>query len=169
MVYYHGTDRYFKELQLPSENSYKDFGMGVYLAESELHARKVALWKNGLHAYVYSYKVNITDIKKNFNVKEFRTISIEWVKYIIYNRTNYGGYDYDMIIGPTADAAAQDLIEKFCREHKNPTINDYKQLQNDLMPIMSNGQQGHGTQICIKSQELLNIFNQSRVKETMIR
>ncbi len=169
MIYYHGTDKYFKNFILPNEQSYKDFGMGVYLAESEEHARKVAYWKKGINAYIYAYKVNITNIKKQFNVKEFRTISIEWVKYIVYNRTNYGGNDYDLIIGPTADAKAQQVVECFIRKYRNPTDKNYKELQEALMPVLHNGIKGYGTQLCIKSQILLDVFNQSRIKETKLR
>lgn len=169
MIYYHGTDKYFKNLMLPQEQSYKDFGMGVYLAELEKHARRVANWKRGENAYIYVYKVNITEIKKQFSTKEFRTISIEWLKYIIYNRTNYGGHDYDLIIGPTADAQAQDEVEDFIRTYRNPTNEDYKKLQDRLMPVSKEGIRGHGTQLCIKSQELLNIFNKSKIKETKLR
>lgn len=169
MIYYHGTDTYFKNLMLPQIQSYKDFGMGVYLAESEKHARRVAYWKGGENAYIYVYKVNITDIKKQFVTKEFRTISIEWLKYIIYNRTNYGGYDYDLIIGPTADAQAQDEVELFIRTYKNPTNEDYKKLQAILMPMSKEGIRGHGIQLCIKSQKLLDIFNKSKIKETKLK
>lgn len=162
MIYYHGTDRYFKNLRLPDEDAYKDFGMGVYLAEKEIHARKTAYWKRGLERYVYKYSVNITEIKKNFNVKEFRGVSIEWLKYIIYCRTHFCRYDYDMIIGPTADANTQSIIQEFIKKHKNPTDEDYKILQKELKTGL------FGTQVCIKSQEVLDIFNKSRIKETKV-
>lgn len=112
MTYYHGTDKYFKEFRLPLENSYKDFGVGVYLAVSEVHARQTALWKKDIHAYIYVYDINITDVKRNFNVREFRGASLEWVQYIVKNRTEYYGFDYDLIIGPTADAHVQREIER---------------------------------------------------------
>lgn len=163
MKYYHGTDKYFKELRLPTEKSYKDFGVGVYLAETEIHARKVAFWKRGMHAYVYSYQVNITEIKKSFKVKVFNRVSIEWLKYIIKNRTEYTGYDYAAVIGPTADADAQEIIEKFIKDHTKPTLDDYKKLQDDLKTNV------YKTQICIKSQQLLDIFNKSRIGETQLK
>ena len=169
MIYYHGTDVYFTDLMLPTVESYKDFGMGVYLAEREEHARRVAYWKRGAHAYVYKYQVNITELKKRYNIKVFRTISIEWVKYIIHNRTSYGGYDYDAIIGPTADNDAQGLVEKFIRDYPTPKDSDYRLLIDALMPLMSNGVRGHGIQMCIKSQELLNEFNASKIGEKRLR
>lgn len=57
-------------------------------------------------------------------------------KFIIENRSNLLNTDYDIIIGPTADARAQDEIEKFIRTHKTkkPSIKDYKQLISKLNP-----------------------------------
>lgn len=115
-----------------------------------------------MERYVYKYNVNITEIKKNFNVKEFRGVSIEWLKYITYCRTNYCGYDYDVIIGPTADSNTQGVIQEFIAEHKEPTNDDYKKLQKDLKTDK------FGIQLCIKSQEVLDIFNKSRIKETRV-
>lgn len=173
MKYYHGTDRYFKDLRLPIEKSYKDFGVGVYLAEKELHAVTVAFWKAGKHAYLYEYYVNMKDISKRFNIKVFRGESIEWVKYIIENRTNFLGNDYDAVIGPTADASAQKLVQKFIEEYKYkaPTLGDYRKLQKALQYkiIKDSDKDKFGNQICIKSQELLDIFNKSKVKETKLR
>ena len=163
MKYYHGTDKYFKNFEFPSQKLYRDFGYGIYISESEIHARKVAYWKRGVHAYVYTYQVNITEIRKYFNVKEFKTASIEWLKYIIENRTKFLQTNYDMVIGPTADAKAQDIIQSFISKNKEPSLENYKELQKDLKTSV------YGTQICIKSQGLLNLFNQSRVKEIKLK
>ena len=78
MIYYHGTDQYFEAFVLNKSRTYMDFGSGIYLSEKLDHAKRVALWKNGEHAYVYTYKVNLTELKQQFHVKEFRSASIEW-------------------------------------------------------------------------------------------
>lgn len=158
MIYYHGTDRYFKVLQFPTQRAYKDFGYGIYFADTEIHARRVAYWKGGISAYVYAYKVNITEIKKIFNVKEFRGPSVEWLKYVIANRTRYLPYDYDLVIGPTADRSAQSMIQDFIRKYDSPSLGDFMDLKKRLKV------EEYGNQICVKSQALLDIFNRSRIK-----
>ena len=69
MIYYHGTDQYFEAFVLNKSRTYMDFGSGIYLSEKLDHAKRVALWKNGEHAYVYTYKVNLTELKQQFHVK----------------------------------------------------------------------------------------------------
>lgn len=120
-------------------------------------------------SYIYTYQINITDIRKNFKVKEFRTPSIEWLKYIILNRQYGTRCDYDLVIGPTADARAQELIQRFMMNNENPSSNDYKLLQAKLMPKAAIDKQLCSTQICVKTQKLLSIFNNSRIKEIRLR
>ena len=69
MIYYHGTDQYFEAFVLNKSRTYMDFGSGIYLSEKLDHAKRVALWKNGEHAYVYTYKVNLTELKQQFHLK----------------------------------------------------------------------------------------------------
>lgn len=165
MKYYHGTGVYFKHFVMPIQKNYKDFGNGIYLATREEQARDIALRKGGIHAYVYTYQVNLSDIRRQFNVKEFNGASTEWVKFIIENRTRWVQTDYDLIIGPTADARIQYVIQMVIDYSScyRLTDADYQRIKQMLKPEV------YGTQICIKSQRLLNVFNNSRIKETMIR
>lgn len=163
MKYYHGTDRYFEKFQFPTQRAYKDFGFGIYLSDSEPHARSVAYWKRGAHVFVYTYQVNITDIKRHFHVREFKSASLEWLKYIIANRTIYLQDTCDLVIGPTADMATHGLIQDFIKNHPYPSLNDYKELKEALMVDK------YGNQICIKSQALLDLFNKSRIKEVQFK
>lgn len=169
MKYYHGTNIYFKNFDISKSGTYKDFGIGIYLSESEIFAKRTALWKGGLEAYIYTYQVNLTNIRQSFTVKEFRTASIEWLKYIILNRQNGIRCDYDLVIGPTADAHAQEVVERFITTKKNPSANDYKRLQAELMPKTAVDRQLCSTQICVKTQRLLDVFNSSRIKETKLK
>ena len=118
-----------------------------------------------MHAYVYTYQVNLSDIKKAFNVKEFRGPSKEWVQFIISNRTGWIKTNYDLVIGPTADARIQYVIQYITEVYGNYKLTDadYMRIRQMMRPDV------YGTQICVKSQRLLNVFNHSRIKETMIR
>lgn len=137
--------------------------MGIYLTDSYDRAKSVASWKGGAHAYVYTYKINITDVKSRYNVKEFRGASLEWIKYIVYNRNHLDPkIDYDLVVGQTADARTQYLVNDFIRNNSQPTDQDYQKLKVALVRV------NFGTQLCIKSQRLLDEFNASRVREEIL-
>ena len=165
MILYHGTDTYFKEFRMPEIDS-KDFGAGVYLAVNKEHAMRVAYWK-ALHSgssyrFLYTYNINLDSVRKRYKVKIFRGASVEWIKYVMKNRSCGSGLDYDMIIGPTADASAQRIINEVCKNEFRSIKIDYGAVRNRLKVGV------YGNQVCIKSQRLLNEVNKLRIMETMI-
>ena len=152
MEYYHGTDKSFERYDLGMSFAFKDFGSGMYLAKDKDHAESVALGKHGAHAYIRVYDISIEKMRDAFKVKEFKKASINWVKFIIQNRTIPMNSGYDVVIGPTADARTQDEIEKFCRRHKKkePSIKEYKQLISKLSPFV------YSTQIALLTQNAID-------------
>lgn len=51
-------------------------------------------------------------------VKEFRGFSAEWASFIIQNRSDEGfAHDYDVVIGPVADAVVDKEVERHKRKY----------------------------------------------------
>ena len=122
------------------------------MAKDKEHAKSVALGIHGIHAYIRVYDISIEKMRNIFKIKEFKKASINWVKFIIQNRTTPRNSGYDVVIGPTADARAQDEIEKFCRMHKRkePSIKEYKPLISNLNPFV------YSTQIVLLTQDVID-------------
>lgn len=163
MKYYHGTDVYFKEFILSYSGTRKDFGVGIYLVEKYPHAEAIVKRRRSSEGYVYAYDVNMNDMRKLFKVREYRSASVEWVKFIIANRINMSVVcDADIVRGPTADAATNTVISTFMDSVDNPTDADYKklalQLKANVYPI----------QICLKTKQAVDYFNNHRVAERRV-
>lgn len=152
MECYHGTDKEFEHYDLSKSIAYKDFGSGMYLAEEKWHAESVALGKNGNAAYVKIYDLNFDDMLQLYKVKWFKKVSVNWIKFIIESRIKAKNSEYDIVIGPTADARAQDEIEQFYRRHKTrtPSIKEYKELIAKIRPNV------YPTQIALLTQAAVN-------------
>lgn len=163
MKYYHGTDIYFKTFDISQSGTYKDFGIGMYLSERKSHAETVALWKRGLHAFVFTYDCNLTEMRRIFNILEFKTASENWLKFVISNRCSVSPCDYDIVIGPTADASAQILITDFIKSHPNPTTKDYNSLKQSLKTNV------YPCQVCLKSLRATQYFDERRIKEERLK
>lgn len=72
MRYYHGTDKSFINFDLSKDNSYKDFGSGIYLSENFWHAKSIATKRNALNCYVMEYDVNMEEMRQVLKIKEFK-------------------------------------------------------------------------------------------------
>lgn len=160
MQYYHGTDKSFRNFDLSKAENYKDFGIGVYLSEEFWHAESVAKKRNGEHAYVMEYNVNIEEMRKVLKVKEFKKTSEPWLKFVLLNRNTLIKSEYDAVIGATADAAAQTEIEKFYRNHKNrkPSKKEYRDL------LVRLAVHKYPKQICLLSQKAVDYFDKKYSK-----
>ena len=165
MEYYHGTDKNFDFFDLNAALIYKDFGRGMYLAQEYWHAEAIALGKNGEHAYVRVYEINSDDMRKYLSVKLFKKKSINWVKYIIENRSKVLVPEYDVVEGITADSDAQDKIETFCRTHKTrvPSIKEYKELISKLRPDV------YPIQMALLTQRAIDYVEKQYVKTILVK
>ena len=134
---YHGSNVPFEHIDLNKCRIGKDFGRGFYTTENYNIARDWAVEhykRHGGGVYIYMLKVDMTDLKKKFNVHTFNE-SIAWLDYIIYNRDrtlsitrNIKYPNYDVVIGKIADARTQSLIQEFCEEFIGcPPTNEDKQ------------------------------------------
>lgn len=161
MIYWHGSRIYFRYFDIRMSRMLMDFGPGIYLAESRQHALSMAT-RYG-RGFLYKYKVNLTDIRKRYNVKEFRSASLEWTKFVVANRSGNNNCDFDLVIGPTADANALGLVDRFIRVYgRNAPDNAYMQLRNALKTNV------YPNQICVKNLNLIREFDLSRIGEEAV-
>ena len=111
---------------------------------------------------MFKYKVNLTELRKQLNIKEFRTATKEWVEFVMMNRYKLVKTRYDIIIGPTADAKANAILKGYYGRYMacgcKVTDSDYRILKEQLKVNR------YGTQICLKTQRAVDIFNKSRVE-----
>ncbi len=163
MNIYHGTGVYFNKFNLGLSGLYKDFGSGVYLSVDKSHAKSVALWKNYAEVWVYTYNIDKTKLRDFFNVKEFKSTSVEYLKFIVSCRTGKSDTNYDIVIGPTADANAQFLINDFIANFSNPTKQDYINLKKKLNFGL------YPTQFCFKTQKAINYLDLRRTSEERLK
>jgi hypothetical protein len=138
MILYHGTNVPFDTIDLLKCRPNKDFGKGFYLTSIESQAiemaqRRCNFAEEGLPiVQKYEWDEKTDDLK----VLIFEAISVEWAECIVHNRDrrNKELHEYDLVIGPIADAGVvykinrylQNIItiEELVRELK------YKKLNN---------------------------------------
>ena len=131
---YHGTISDISEIDVSAGRGFKDFGKGFYATAVPSHAERLAIRnksitekrqnflkkKKGINvipvvAYRYNliYSEDVTGLK----VKAFEKADREWLRFIIQNRKCEGcAHDYDIVIGPTADAETTAIINDYYDE-----------------------------------------------------
>ncbi|MDR1642038.1 MAG: DUF3990 domain-containing protein, partial [Clostridiales bacterium] len=118
---YHGTTHDFSAIDSSLGNPYKDFGRGFYTSRTESQAINLAIRNreiaNGrlsisstnekVAAWLYVYEFDMQFL--NFlNFKEFKKPDLQWVDFIVSNRSNPKfRHGYDMVIGPAANDDTQ--------------------------------------------------------------
>ena len=116
-IKYHGTGEAFDKIDLFRSGTEKDFGSGFYLAENYKSAHDMAYKRakrRGI-GYVYGYRVT-KDLLEGLNVHTFNGTSIAWFDFIVNNRYNPDfKHDFDVVIGPIADAKTMDLLDEYIR------------------------------------------------------
>lgn len=139
---YHGSIYEFDEIDVSSGKGYKDFGKGFYATAVPAHAEKLAIRNKiiaekrrsfmkakgeiklyPIVAYRYNliYNEDITGLK----VKLFEKADKEWFRFILRNRKCDGCmHDYDIVIGPTADAETTTIINEYYDELEESQYSD---------------------------------------------
>lgn len=165
MNLYHGTIYKFKQFDIGFAEEYKDFGLGMYLATQLGHAKSIVQNRISNYKVIKIFEVDYNELCRLFNVKRFRGTSIEWVKYIIKNRCEGSTLDYDIVIGPTADAQAHKIVHEFMISHRNRKIEDYEyaELIERLKPNV------YPTQYCVKNIYAVRYIESKLVKERVFR
>ena len=113
----HGSNVEIKRPNLKKCQSMNDFGKGFYLTpqwqRAYLMAKRRAS-RDGGEKVVTSFLFYPTQaIEHGLKVKIFKGFSAAWSKFIILNRTEENfTHNYDVVIGPVADAFVDKEIER---------------------------------------------------------
>ena len=131
---YHGTIYDFDEIDVSAGKGYKDFGKGFYATAVSSHADRLAIrnkciaekrrsfLKNKKDSIVhpivaYRYNLLFSEDPSGLKVKVFEKADKEWLRFILQNRKSEGcAHDYDIVIGPTADAETTTIINEYYDE-----------------------------------------------------
>lgn len=164
---YHGSIYDFQFIDLNKGLGFRDFGKGFYATAVKAHAEGIARRnkrraESKTHRHVTAYRYNLEFDDKNLgglNVLRFKEPDIEWVKFIIYNRTYNGKpHNYDIVIGPTADAYTVESITQFTHKHRNPTRAEYLDLIEELKARRLPIQYHFGTQRALSKLRFKNKY-----------
>jgi hypothetical protein len=157
---FHGTVHFFENPDLSKCKDRKDFGRGFYLSDDINHSKSLAkgrLMNPTVKSYLYSYRVDIEDaIKYGLNVHKFDRPNYEWLDYISNNRTLQTVEEYDIVIGPTADAAAQKIIMNYCVSDRSNKDKDNAIRELNALK--------YGTQYCFKTEKAIEYLNTTFVE-----
>lgn len=126
----HGSNIAVKKPDLNECHSKNDFGRGFYLTPNWERA-----WEMGKRRRNIQHKGDITvspfsfSLKKakenGLNVAYFPSFSIEWARFVIRNRDeDFFTHDYDIVIGPVADAILDQEISNYKRTFPKTYLED---------------------------------------------
>jgi hypothetical protein len=132
---YHGSISCFDVIDVNEGKGYKDFGKGFYATAIVSHADRLAVRNKGIaerrqaffknknnktdNIIAYRYNLIFDEEIQNLKVKIFEKADSEWLRFIIKNRMCDGcAHDYDIVIGPTADAETTAIIDDYIEELK---------------------------------------------------
>jgi hypothetical protein len=135
---YHGTFHDFTDIDVTAGKPFKDFGPGFYTSQSYEHARTMATRnldieqrrlrrmksERKLVPWIYTYELDFSKLAL-LKVKRFETADVEWVRFIILNRTTETlQHDYDVVIGPTANDKTLATVQTYLSGNYGKTDND---------------------------------------------
>ncbi len=106
---YHGSYKKIKKPEIRASRNTKDFGEGFYCTNlREQAARWTRKYKTSV-LNIYSFKIGRTEKLK---IKEFKTMTDEWLDFII-NCRNGQKHEYDIVIGAMADDQIYNFISDY--------------------------------------------------------
>ncbi len=115
LILFHGTTKYFDEIDLAKSHNRRDFGMGFYTTVLENQAKewayRLSLREKCARYYVYQYSFEENSTLK---IKRFDGLTEEWLEFIKENRSKGGlQHEYDVVIGPVADDNTMETIQLY--------------------------------------------------------
>ena len=133
MKVYHGSDVRIEKVDLSKGKDFRDFGKGFYVTTIREHAHKWAIRiaeGNDTEPVVTEFEYHEKKIERiGLKIKQFPTVSEEWVRFIIMNReedTELKKHDYDIVEGPIAN----DWVTSQILNYLNGKITLEKLLKN---------------------------------------
>ena len=137
---YHGSIYEFDVIDVSAGKGYKDFGKGFYATAVPSHAERLAIRnksitekrqsllknKKGLQPITaYRYNLLYSEGISGLKVKVFKEADKEWLRFILQNRKSDGCiHDYDIVVGPTADAETTTIINEYYDEVEESGYSD---------------------------------------------
>lgn len=99
-----------ENIDLSRTKPYKDFGKGFYLSDNltqaqEMAQQRVLISREGEeHVMTYEFDEKVLN-DASLKVKRFRAYSMEWLNFVLKNRSkkNCEHHGYDIVIGPIAN------------------------------------------------------------------
>lgn len=117
---YHGTNVFFREIDLSLSNPFKDFGKGFYLTPNFHQAQNMANRRTRLaqqgNPVVLKYDFDEIALSNGaVKVLLFEKPTKEWARFILQNRYKelYTRHSYDIVIGPIADDGVAFQLERY--------------------------------------------------------
>lgn len=116
MLLYHGSNVAVEKPKIIQSNRALDFGSGFYLTsdyeQAEKWAKLTVLRRGSGEPTVTVYETN--DYFSNLKILKFNSADIEWLNFIVANRTNKDVNCYDdVIVGPVANDNTMPVINLY--------------------------------------------------------
>lgn len=181
---YHGSITAFDEIDLSKGKDYKDFGKGFYATAFQDHADRMAkrnkrialkrqemLKQRGLISHaepVVAYRYNLLfddTAAEELKIKRFSSADRRWLMFIMKNRKTKGlNHNYDIVIGPTADAQTSMLLNAYEDELIQTDFDESlcSKVIAELMPENLPKQYFFGTEVALKTMRF------DRVKRVVV-
>ena len=161
LIVYHGSGHIIRQPRLDKGIGRKDFGPGFYTTEIREQAEdfiKSLFYKSdnrilGLNnMYINEYKLTLD---KSLNIKIFPEPGEEWLEFLVLDDRLKVKFNYDIIIGPTADDQARTTLNLFKKQVEN------KGLDQDLVKYIAKKLKTEklSEQYCIKTEKALKRLN----------
>lgn len=179
---YHGTIYDFDKIDVTAGKGYKDFGKGFYATAVQSHADRLAIrnkriaekrqrfleGKKGVDIrpiFAYRYNLVFSEETVGLKIKTFQKADKEWLRFIVENRRLDGcTHDYDIVIGPTADAETTTLINEYYEELIDSRFSDevceevIEQLKPENLP----------KQYFFRTEDAISTLDFDRVKRQVV-
>ncbi|GHV11531.1 hypothetical protein AGMMS49938_02360 [Fibrobacterales bacterium] len=114
MILYHGSNVLFNKVDLSLSKNKRDFGKGFYTTVLKKQAKDWAqilnFRHNGNGVFVYRFELNL----EGLTVKNFDTLSIEWLDFVKENRIKGGiRHSFDVVQGPVANDKTMETVSNY--------------------------------------------------------
>lgn len=151
MLVFHGSTIEIKQPVVALGRERLDFGKGFYMTDIKPQAELWALRMERIRntpGIVNIYDLDMDGIKKEYSYYHFERYDLEWLQFIIANRTGSGWADhYDLIEGGVANDRVIDTVEAY--------MSNMMPLENALTELSKHQP---NNQLCITNQTVIDKY-----------
>lgn len=154
----HGSYLDIKRPDLSKCKSNNDFGKGFYLTPNWKRAWQMGKRSCALHHGLITVNAFLfypqECLRKGLHIKEFNGFTTEWAIFILNNRSSSQyKHDYDIVIGPVADAIVDQEISLYKQQYGDNYLNE-ENLQEFISRISQFGY--NYIQYCFCTERAIN-------------